>query len=227
VPCVVARQVQYVPLRPPLSPSDTTSYPRLPLQSNPIPNRPPSLPCPVDAPHHAHTVVAISPNNAEVHIYDAVSWTCLHVLKEHDLLVSAVDWSVDNKIVTCSHDRNAFVWTFDAADGVWKPMLVILRVERAAMQVGAFTHFLSFLSLSLCVSPFGHAGGCFVGARFVLCASCHEITLRAHAHTYTHTLLHNLYTTPTITTLTGALVFGWKKVRCGHRGQVGIDVHIR
>jgi actin related protein 2/3 complex subunit 1A/1B len=80
-------------------------------------------------------VVAISPNNAEVHVYEVKSWTCLHVLKEHDLLVSAVDWSVDNKIVTCSHDRNAFVWTFSADDNLWKPMLVILRVERAAMQV--------------------------------------------------------------------------------------------
>jgi actin related protein 2/3 complex, subunit 1A/1B len=36
----------------------------------------------------------------------------LHVLAEHDLLVSSVDWSpVNGRIVTCSHDRNAFVWT--------------------------------------------------------------------------------------------------------------------
>jgi actin related protein 2/3 complex, subunit 1A/1B len=49
------------------------------------------------------------------------------------LNVSGIDWSKDNKIVTCSHDRNAYVWTFE--DGKWKPSLVILRIERAALDV--------------------------------------------------------------------------------------------
>eukprot|EP00952_Eustigmatos_sp_NYUAD-ZCMA_P004812 21090-Eustigmatos_ZCMA.PRE.1 len=41
------------------------------------------------------------------------TWTREHVLTEHDLLISSVDWSpAHNKIVTCSHDRNAFVWTY-------------------------------------------------------------------------------------------------------------------
>ena len=39
-----------------------------------------------------------------------------------------------NEIVTCSHDRNAYVWKLDAA-GVWKPTLVILRINRAATAV--------------------------------------------------------------------------------------------
>jgi WD40 repeat protein len=44
---------------------------------------------------------------------DTSTWTRAHVLAEHDLLISSVDWSpVNNKIVTCSHDRNAFVWTY-------------------------------------------------------------------------------------------------------------------
>lgn len=38
-----------------------------------------------------------------------------------------------NKIVTCSHDRNAFVWTF--TNGEWKPSLSILRINRAALAV--------------------------------------------------------------------------------------------
>ncbi|GMI29656.1 hypothetical protein TeGR_g12876 [Tetraparma gracilis] len=36
-------------------------------------------------------------------------------------------------IVTCSHDRNAFVWTNDGT--TWKPSLVILRIDRAALDV--------------------------------------------------------------------------------------------
>lgn len=50
--------------------------------------------------------------------------------------MSALDWSpVTNKIVSASHDRNAFVWTFDAATNTWKPSLVILRIDRAALDV--------------------------------------------------------------------------------------------
>lgn len=55
---------------------------------------------------------------------------------QHDLLVSAIDWSeVSDRIVSCSHDRNSFVWTYDAASNVWKPALVILRIDRAATDV--------------------------------------------------------------------------------------------
>jgi len=38
-------------------------------------------------------------------------------------------------IVTCSHDRNAFVWKFEEGEGKWKPSLVILRIDRAALDV--------------------------------------------------------------------------------------------
>jgi actin related protein 2/3 complex subunit 1A/1B len=58
------------------------------------------------------------------------------VLTEHDLLVSSIDWSpVTDKIVSCSHDRNAFVWTYDRGTNTWKPSLVILRIDRAALDV--------------------------------------------------------------------------------------------
>ena len=102
-------------------------------------------------------MVAICPNNNEIHIYETKTWTRLHSLAEvrklhilfkcsnqcilnfvlqHDLLVSAIDWSdVTDKIVSCSHDRNSFVWTYDAASNVWRPALVILRIDRAATDV--------------------------------------------------------------------------------------------
>jgi actin related protein 2/3 complex subunit 1A/1B len=55
---------------------------------------------------------------------------------QHDLVVSGIDWHpVTNRIVTCSHDRNAFVWNFDSASNSWKPTVVILRINRAAMDV--------------------------------------------------------------------------------------------
>jgi len=92
--------------------------------------------------NHDRSMVAVCPNNNEIHIYgecrlnDGSGWQKLHVLREHDLLVSAIDWShVNNKIVSCSHDRNAFVWTYDASASEWKPALVILRIDRAALDV--------------------------------------------------------------------------------------------
>ena len=75
------------------------------------------------------------PNNNELHIYDASTWEIKHQLFEHDLVISGMDWSPQsNYIVTCSHDRNAFTPCFDEADGKWKPGLVILRIDRAALE---------------------------------------------------------------------------------------------
>lgn len=42
---------------------------------------------------------------------------------------------MNNRIVSCSHDRNAFVWTFNATTDKWEPELVVLRVDRAALSV--------------------------------------------------------------------------------------------
>lgn len=53
------------------------------------------------------TMVAVCPNNHELHIFSTTpKWERLHVFKQHDLVISGVDWSAKtNKIVTCSHDR--------------------------------------------------------------------------------------------------------------------------
>lgn len=85
------------------------------------------------------SMIALSPNSSDVHIYrtnnseNIADWTLLHTLSEHSEFVSSVDWShVTDKIVTCGHDRNAYVWSFDNAENKWKPSLVILRINRAA-----------------------------------------------------------------------------------------------
>jgi actin related protein 2/3 complex subunit 1A/1B len=52
-------------------------------------------------------------------------------------MVTCIDWAPNsNRIVTASQDRNAYVWqqASDPLTGrtVWKPTLVLLRINRAA-----------------------------------------------------------------------------------------------
>uniref|UniRef100_A0A8C9EUN5 Actin-related protein 2/3 complex subunit n=1 Tax=Pavo cristatus TaxID=9049 RepID=A0A8C9EUN5_PAVCR len=79
------------------------------------------------------TQIAISPNNHEVHIYkkNGSQWVKAHELKEHNGHITGIDWAPEsNRLVTCGTDRNAYVWTLKG--NVWKPTLVILRINRAA-----------------------------------------------------------------------------------------------
>eukprot|EP00455_Lapot_gusevi_P025069 TRINITY_DN2626_c0_g1_i2.p1 TRINITY_DN2626_c0_g1~~TRINITY_DN2626_c0_g1_i2.p1 ORF type:complete len:399 (+),score=144.60 TRINITY_DN2626_c0_g1_i2:70-1266(+) len=86
------------------------------------------------------TKIAICPGNNLVLIYnvngrDSSQWTLEATLEQHDSYVSGIDWSpVTNLIVTCGHDRNAYVWRLNE-QGVWDPTLVILRINRAATAV--------------------------------------------------------------------------------------------
>jgi actin related protein 2/3 complex subunit 1A/1B len=55
-------------------------------------------------------------------------------------MITAIDWAPkSNRIVTSSQDRNAYVWQEqpDPETGklVWKPTLVLLRINRAATDV--------------------------------------------------------------------------------------------
>jgi actin related protein 2/3 complex subunit 1A/1B len=78
--------------------------------------------------------VALCPNNNEVHVFGRAQgggWGLESVLKEHDQTVLGLDWAPNtDRIVSCSQDRNAYVWT--QADGKWQPILVVLRINRAA-----------------------------------------------------------------------------------------------
>jgi len=60
-----------------------------------------------------------------------------HFTTQHDKIVTSIDWAPNsNQIVTASQDRNAYVWqqASDPLTGrmVWKPTLVLLRINRAA-----------------------------------------------------------------------------------------------
>ncbi|XP_064171127.1 actin-related protein 2/3 complex subunit 1A isoform X3 [Anguilla rostrata] len=79
------------------------------------------------------TQIAISPNNNEVHVYqqNGKEWNKIHELTEHSGRITGIDWAPEsNRIVTCASDRNAYVWTLK--DAVWKPTLVLVRINRAA-----------------------------------------------------------------------------------------------
>ncbi|QSL66611.1 hypothetical protein MERGE_000993 [Pneumocystis wakefieldiae] len=95
------------------------------------------------APVNAHAFngaknqVALSLNENSVEIYEDKGTGFNHkdTLIGHDKLVTSLDWAPrTNKIVTCSQDRNAYVWNL-SQDGCWKPTLVLLRINRAATYV--------------------------------------------------------------------------------------------
>jgi len=84
--------------------------------------------------------VALSANSSTIDIYitngsseDYSKWKLEYTLTEHDHHVTALDWAPNtNRILSCSQDRNAYVWNFDEQEQVWKPTLVLLRINRAA-----------------------------------------------------------------------------------------------
>jgi actin related protein 2/3 complex subunit 1A/1B len=83
--------------------------------------------------------VVVAPNSEEVYIYDsegqdATKWDKKFILTEHEGFVSAVDWCRTG-LVTAGHDRNAYVWAYDAKEENFKPSLVLLRINRAATAV--------------------------------------------------------------------------------------------
>jgi len=77
--------------------------------------------------------VAVCPNTNEIIIYKktGAKFDVEHVLSEHDAIVTSIHWGrTTNRILTCSQDRNAYVWTY--TENTWKPVLVILRLNRSA-----------------------------------------------------------------------------------------------
>ena len=85
--------------------------------------------------------LAVCPNTSEVHIYTCVPpgepsrWEQSAVLAEHDQLVCSLDWGRSSRqLLSCSHDRNVYVWTPpSAAGGAWTPALVVHHLTRAAL----------------------------------------------------------------------------------------------
>lgn len=84
------------------------------------------------SPDRSH--VAVANGGKDVHIYNNSQnvWKEVGNLSQHDLTVTSIDWAPrSNMIVTCSQDRNAYVWVPEG-NGEWRYTLVLLRINRAA-----------------------------------------------------------------------------------------------
>jgi len=80
--------------------------------------------------------IAFCGNDTDLQICSKGDYSNVQVLSEHDQVITGIDWAPNtNRIVTCSQDRNAYVWTWNASESLWKPVLVILRINRAATAV--------------------------------------------------------------------------------------------
>ena len=72
------------------------------------------------------TKVALCPDTTDVEIYEKKAdgkWVLISTLTQHDKLVTSVDWArKSDKLITCSQDRNAYVWV-PIKNNEWKPTL--------------------------------------------------------------------------------------------------------
>ncbi|KAF2084256.1 actin-related protein-like protein 2/3 complex subunit 1A [Saccharata proteae CBS 121410] len=77
------------------------------------------------------TLAVARENNVELYTRSGSKFQLSDVLTGHDKTVTGVDIAPSSgKIVTCSQDRNAYVW--EPTPAGWKPTLVLLRINRAA-----------------------------------------------------------------------------------------------
>lgn len=79
-----------------------------------------------------NTLAVTRDNNVELYGASGSGFKLQDELRGHDKLVTGVDIAPNSgRIVTCSQDRNAYVWE-PSPQGGWKPTLVLLRINRAA-----------------------------------------------------------------------------------------------
>jgi len=85
----------------------------------------------------SQVALSLNDNKAQIYAKEGKEWVATEMLAEHDKVITSIDWAPSsNRIVTASQDRNAYVWS-QSPDPltnrmVWKPTLVLLRINRAA-----------------------------------------------------------------------------------------------
>ncbi|PFH54242.1 hypothetical protein AMATHDRAFT_135425 [Amanita thiersii Skay4041] len=92
------------------------------------------------SPDRTQLAASLNSNGVQIFSRSGADWIPSETLSEHDKLITSIDWAPNtNRIVTASQDRNAYVWqeTPDLETGklIWKPTLVVLRINRAATYV--------------------------------------------------------------------------------------------
>merc|ERR1719189_1296000 len=76
--------------------------------------------------------IGLSNHNIEIYKYDGPQkWSLVQTLQKHIARVTGIDWAAkSNKIVSCSSDRDAYVWEIDSQTGQWNPgNVVLLRIN--------------------------------------------------------------------------------------------------
>ncbi|EON65761.1 hypothetical protein W97_05000 [Coniosporium apollinis CBS 100218] len=82
------------------------------------------------------TLAVARDSNVELYAKSGNKLVLQDELKGHDKTVTGVDIAPGSgRIVTCSQDRNAYVWEPTGPSNAWKPTLVLLRINRAATSV--------------------------------------------------------------------------------------------
>ena len=80
-----------------------------------------------------NTLAVAKDTNVELYHRSGSSFRLQDELRGHDKTITGVDIAPKSgRIVTCSQDRNAYVWEPHPTTGAWKPTLVLLRINRAA-----------------------------------------------------------------------------------------------
>ncbi|KAK3110638.1 ARP2/3 actin-organizing complex subunit Sop2 [Teratosphaeriaceae sp. CCFEE 6253] len=79
------------------------------------------------------TLAVARDTHVELYKKSGPKYTLDSELRGHDKQITGVDIAPHSgRIVTCSQDRNAYVWEPSPTTGEWKPTLVLLRINRAA-----------------------------------------------------------------------------------------------
>jgi len=102
------------------------------LALDPNSKRPCALSC--IAVSHDGRFFAYCPQTSKVHVseYKDGEFKLVKELAQHDQLVTSIEFAPSSyNLLTCSQDRNAYVWDY-ATENDWTPTLVHLRIHRAA-----------------------------------------------------------------------------------------------
>jgi actin related protein 2/3 complex subunit 1A/1B len=81
-----------------------------------------------------YTQCALSKKDSKIYIYQIKdllkiqTWELIHTLESHSLYISSLDWNPKtNKILSCSHDKTAYVWTYNKNQ--WEPSNVVASTK--------------------------------------------------------------------------------------------------
>jgi len=71
-----------------------------------------------------------------IHQLKSVSLFLILFFLKHFEYVSSIDWNhTTNNIISCSYDKNIFVWNYDEIKNIWKPNLVYFKSKLSLLKI--------------------------------------------------------------------------------------------